>query len=148
MKNRYLIRAVKYFLFLIVLFVILFAVLLATGYSSWDTFLRVWTSDRAWLMIAVFVGLPLAYPLFGYVSREVRGNLADNYETIERVAHMNGYLIKERTPERVVCGVSGLRRLALLFEDRIEITADGNYFRIQGPRKEVVRFVYRFETFR
>lgn len=148
MKNRYLIRAAKYFLYLVVLFIILFVFLLAMNYTSWDTFIHVWRSNRAWMMVLVFIGLPLAYPLFGYVSRDIRVNLAENRELIDRVLQMSGYRVVDETPEKIVCRVSGIRRLTLFFEDRLEIKADGNYIRVEGPRKEVVRFQFRVETYR
>lgn len=148
MKNRYLIRVAKYFLYLVVLFALLFAILLALRYTSWETFIHIWGTNRAWLMLAVFIGLPLVYPLFGYVSRETRGNLTENRELIDRILLMSGYRVVEETPERIVCRVSGIRRLTLFFEDRMVISNEGNYIRVEGPRKEVVRFQFRLETYR
>ena len=148
MKNRYLIRAAKYFVYLLVIFAVLFGLLLLTRYTSWQTLEAILHSDRIWLLAAAFIGLPAVYPLFGYVKREMSLDYDQRREQIERVLAMNGYRIVAETPDSLTCRANnGMKRAALQFEDRIVIRRDGRYLSIEGPRKEVVRFEYRLNTF-
>jgi hypothetical protein len=148
MKNRYPIRAAKYFVYLLILFVLLFGLLLATDYTSWQTFAALAHSGRIWLLAAAFVVLPALYPLIGYLAREMNLDYDKRRELIERVLAMNGYRIVSETPDGLVCrAAGGMKRAALMFEDRIVIRRDGRGVRIEGPRKEVVRLEYRINTF-
>ncbi len=148
MKNRYLIRAAKYFVYLLVIFTVLFGLLLLTKTASWATLGAIVHSDRVWLLAAAFIGLPAVYPLFGYVKREMSLDYDRRREQIERVAAMNGYRVVSETPDSLVFRAeSGMKRAALQFEDRIVIRRDGRHVSIEGPRKEVVRLEYRLNTF-
>jgi hypothetical protein len=148
MKNRYPIRAAKYFVYLLLLFVVLFGLLLLTRSTSWQTLGAVVHSGRIWLLAAAFIGLPAIYPLFGYVVREMNLDYDQRRELFGRVLAMNGYRVVSETPDSLVCRAeSGMKRAALQFEDRIDIRRDGRRIRIEGPRKEVVRLEYRLNTF-
>lgn len=148
MPDRYIIRAAKYFIYLLLIFAVLFGLLLATGYSSWQTFGAVARSGRVWLLAAAFVGLPLVYPLFGYVKRQMTIDFDGRRELIGRVLAMNGYRVVSETPDSLVCrAATGLKRAALQFEDRIVIRRTGRGVRVEGPRKEVVKLEYRINTF-
>jgi hypothetical protein len=147
MLKRYPIRVVKYFLFLSVLFVVLIGILLAMGQTSPEKLYYVF-SNQYWVPLLLFVGLPLAYPLFGYTAHEVRGNLEDKRGAIEKALIMSGFRITTTEPERLIArGASTIKKLSLFFEDRIEVTAEGNHFvRIEGPRREVVRIEARIRA--
>lgn len=146
MLKRYPIRAVKYFLFLLVLFVVLFGAMLALGQTSIERLVQVFYT-RSWILLALFVGLPLVYPLIGYAAREVRGNLGEGRRAVERALAMSGYTVTENAPERIVAHASGIKKVSLLFEDRIVVTAEGNRFvRIEGARREVVRIEARIRA--
>lgn len=147
MKNRYLIRAAKYFAYLIILFLVLYGILIAVGYSSWSTLVTVWSSNRIWMLVIAFVGLPLLYPFFGFVTREVRGNLETNRDVINKVLALNGYTVVSEDNGRIICRARGVKKVSLLFEDMLTITADDNYLKIEGPRKEVVRMEFRLRSF-
>ncbi|MDR0954995.1 MAG: hypothetical protein LBM20_06425 [Rikenellaceae bacterium] len=147
MLKRYPIRVLKYFLFLVALFIVLFGLMVLFHWSSWNTFLSVWQTDRLWVLLFVFVGIPLLYPLFSYTARDVRGNLGDRREIVERVLTMSGYTLTEATPEKIIAHAKGIKKVALLFEDRIEITPEGNHFiRIEGTKKEVLKIESRLRA--
>ena len=147
MKNRYLIRALKYLVYLLLIFGVLFLILVLTGYSSWHSLSLIWHTDRIWLLVAAFILLPGIYPIFGYIKREMRLNFAEKRELLERVLTTNNYRIESETPDGLTARAVGSKRFALLLEDRIVITSEGNYIRIEGPRKEVVKLEYRLKTF-
>ena len=148
MLKRYPIRVLKYLLFLLVFFIVLFGIMLLFNWSSWNAFLRVWTSNQAWVMILVFVGFPLIYPLISYTARDIRGNLDDKRNVLERALASSGYTITEDRPGRITAHTKGIKKVSLLFEDRLTITPEGNhYIRVEGLKKEVVKLESRMRMF-
>ena len=148
-RKRYALRAAKYFVYLLGLFIVLYALLILTGYSSWETLGRVTASgSRLWLLLAAFVGLPLLYPLFGFVTRTVRADFDGSKEIILRTMALNGFKPVEEGDGRMVFrAATAAGKLRLLYEDRITLTRDDNYIVIEGPRKEVVKTEFRLKTF-
>ena len=148
MLKRYPIRVVKYFLFLVALFVVLFGVMLVINQTSFQAFRMVWETKR-WMLLILFVGLPLLYPFFGYATREVRGNMTEKRNVIERALISSGFKITEDQPDRIVAhAAKGIKKASLFFEDRIEITPEGNhYVRIEGARREIVKIESRIRAF-
>ncbi len=146
--KRYPIRVLRYFLFLVGLFIVLLGVLLLVGQTS-PLGLRHVVETRGWVLLAVFVGLPLVYPFFSYGARSVRGNLHEKRETIDRALASCGFEAVGESPERIVAKATGSKRFTLLtVENRIEITPDGNqHVRIEGPKKEIVRIEARMRAF-
>ena len=148
MLKRYPIRVVKYFLFLVALFVVLFGIMIIFNWSSWSMLMNIWKTDQVWVLVAVFIGIPLIYPFFGYTAREVRGNLDEKRDVVERVLTMSGFTVTENRPTRIIAHTKGIKKVSLMFEDRIEITPEGNHFlRIEGHRREVVKIEARIRTF-
>ena len=149
MLKRYPIRVVKYFLFLVALFVVLFGLMLIINQTSLHAFSTVWETDRVWVLLVIFVGMPVFYPFFGYTARDVRGNMTDKREAIERALAVSGFKVTENTPGKIVAhAAKTVKKMALGFEDRIEITPEGNhYVRVDGPRREVVKIEARIRAF-
>ena len=148
--KRYWIRAVKYALFLMVLFVGLYGLMQVFGMGvSWETIL---SSDRWWKFVAVVVGFALVYPFLGYVRRRLTFRAADRVEDVERVMGMCGFRRVEAeghgAEEMVFEAVGTMKRASLMWEDRIVITTDeAGASWIEGNRKEAVRAAYRMGTF-
>lgn len=148
--KRYWIRAVKYALFLMILFVGLYGLMQVFGMGvSLETIL---SSDRWWKFVAVVVGFALVYPFLGYVRRRLTFRAADRVEDVERVMGMCGFRrveAEEDGSNRMVFRAEGaMKRASLMWEDRIVITSDGvGASWIEGNRKEAVRAAYRMGTF-
>ena len=148
MLKRYPIRVIKYFLFLVALFVVLFGIMVVFNWSSWEMFLYVMKTNRVWILLAVFVGLPLVQPFFRYGTRDIRGNLTDKRNVLERALASSGYTITRDGPDQIVAHTKGIKKVSLMFEDRLTITPEGNhYIRVEGPKKEVVKIESRMRTF-
>lgn len=148
MGKRYFIRALKYFLFLVVFFVVIFGGMLLLKQSSLDTLLTIWGTKQARGLIIAFIAIPLIYPFIGYVRRDVRGSFTEKRAIIDRVLAMSGYTVTEDTPEKIVAYTKGIKKVSLLFEDRVEITPAGSQFvTISGPRKEVSKMEFRMRTY-
>jgi hypothetical protein len=149
---RYVIRAVKYFLYIVVLVTVILAVLAASGFVSSDInvmFRNGWKS--VWLILAVFAFVSAFYPRFGYGRRQV--HITGEYSQIRQgvINYMTerGYrLEKELGEDMTFRSRSAARRIARVWEDRITMERCLGGFVLEGPGKDVVRLAggleYRF----
>lgn len=143
--ERYFIRAAKYFVYLVILLAVIYGVLILTGYSSVES---VMNSNRRWLLAGMLVLLPLLYPFFGYVSREVKTNFETDRDLIVRIFESNGFVLAEENSERMVFEAKTmLMKLRMLYEDKIVVTPRDNFIIISGSRKDVVKTEFRINTF-
>ena len=123
--KTHIVRAVKYLIWLALLFTLVFA-----------------------LMISTIVVLALLYPRFGFTRRSVRADLKADRERILQTLHTSGYsLVAESEGTMIFRASSPLKRALLLWEDRIAVTADGESITLDGIRKEVVRAEFRLKSF-
>lgn len=146
--NRYAIRAAKYVIYLFVLFLLIFAVMSALGGTSLSLSTLV-SSDRGWWLAVVLVVFAAAYPFFGFTSKVLTVDAEAKADEVERVMGLCGYMrVGDRTPEvHTYRASSGVKRLALMYEDTVTITTQNGLSMMAGPRKEVVRAAFRMTTF-
>lgn len=150
--NRYLIRAVKYFLWLTVLFVVIFMLLNMTGTANAEAgqgFKALLNSSRGITMLVVIVVLSALYPRFGFVSRIVNADLHRNREAIVRAFSDSGFTLASEDGEHMSFKASMPGKKAMmLWEDTIVVTAvaDGRV-NIEGLRKEAVKAEFRLNSF-
>ncbi|MCC8089071.1 MAG: hypothetical protein LIO79_07400 [Rikenellaceae bacterium] len=150
MPERYIIRVVKYFIYLCLLFVIIYGMLLIAGQTTWDTLATVTHRKDIWLLGAVFVILPLLYPFFGFVTRTVRGRMDsdENRSIVLKTTESGGFiLVREVHNTMTFRPGAATARVRALFEDKITITLENDKIIISGPRREVVRTEFRLKTF-
>lgn len=152
MKNRYLIRSVKYLLWLVFLLVAVMVFMTLTGTSRWsaeENFAVMFGSRRGLLMLAVIVVLALLYPRFGFTERVVNAGLAEDREKILKAFVENGYRLEDEQADRLVFrATTGLKKGFLMWEDAITVTAESDhYIRLEGIRKEVVKVEYRLKSY-
>ena len=142
---RYFIRAVKYFVQLLVILALVIAILIVAKVVDSDiSQIFVNGYDSLWqiaLLMAVFAAI---YPKFGYASRQaiVPGSDEETMPVLERVMESYGYKREERTD-----GVLAFRkahipdRVMRLWEDRITVTRFVSGYELEGANKDVVRIV-------
>ncbi len=142
---RYLIRAAKYFVQLLVILSLIIAILIVAKVVEADiSQIFVNGYDSLWqiaLLMAVFAAI---YPRFGYAKRQaiVPGSDEEALPELERVMTALGYEREQRTD-----GVLAFRkrsagdRLMRLWEDRITVTRFISGFELEGPNKDIVRVI-------
>lgn len=150
--KRYPIRAAKYILYFVILFMILFGFLQLVGYTSLSMESLV-TSYRGLMLVGVILVFSLLYPFFGFTKRRLTFDAAKRAEDVTNIMAMCGFkrIPSEDDPENkhmIFEAASTGKRVAMMFEDKIEITtdADGASY-IEGHRKEVVRAYFRMGTY-
>ncbi len=149
---RYVIRAVKYFLYIVVLVTLILTVLALSGFVSSDInvmFRNGWKS--VWLILAVFAFVSAFYPRFGYGRRQVHitGEYSQIRQGVIDFMTEHGYrLEKELGEDLFFRSTSAARRIARVWEDRITLERCLGGFVLEGPAKDIVRLAggldYRF----
>lgn len=153
--NRYLIRSVKYLVWLTVLFILIFTVMVATGTTRAGDeleitaiFNEIFGSSRGVLMICVILVLAALYPRFGFVNRTVGVRAATAHDDIIKSFDMSGYtLVGEENGSMIFRAATPLKKAMLLYEDQIVVTLAGEIAYIEGIRKEVVKIEFRLKSF-
>lgn len=149
--DRYLIRAVKYFLLLIVLVVVLYALSYYFEQTpmSVEEYIAMLRSDaRSKWMLPVFAVLALTYPAFGYMTRSLPISLANNRVGIDAAMAACDYALSgERNGVLLYRATSAGRRMRTLWEDELEVWQEGDRTIIRGHRAAVVQVIYRSEMY-
>ena len=144
---KYLIRSVKYFIALCVLYLIIMALMLLTNTSVLtpsETFSALVHSTRGQVLIVAVVLLSALYPKFGFIRRQEIGSL----RKILNAFVSEGFKpVRESEHEMVFRADSLFKRLTLLFEDEIRVTQTGEWITIEGIRRGVARVYYRLQSY-
>lgn len=148
---RYLVRSVKYLLFLVVLYIGLMALMNYTNTLAMpleDTLYAQTHTWRGWVMLGAVVLLSATYPLFGFIRREVRGHINTHHAQIVKAFEVAGFRLCEEDGQRMIFRAEGvLKRLSLLYEDEIHVSQQGDKIQIEGIRRGVAKVVYRLVAY-
>lgn len=150
---KYVVRSVKYLLFLCVLDVVLVWLMSfdeALRSVDFVTLLREQlTSESGPWLIAAFVGLAAFYPRFGFMRRRVEGcDIAKDEVRIMNAMHTYGFKVVERGDGVLRFRKDGfVSRLMLMFEDDIVVRMTDGGVELAGLRRTVARVAYRLECY-
>ncbi|MDO5442709.1 MAG: hypothetical protein Q4G10_03470 [Bacteroidia bacterium] len=142
---RYLIRAIKYFVYICVIVIIILAILVLMNLVSSDInvmFQHGWKSVG--LIAVMFAGVSAFYPMFGYTKRlaAVLGELdATDKEVIEYMTgDVRKYNLESQDGEKMTFrSRSFLRRI--IWDDRITIEKGLGGYYVEGVAREVAKIV-------
>jgi len=147
---KYLVRVLKYFVFITVVMALILFVLAQLGIVEKDVnamFRNGW--DSLWQIGLMFLVVSAVYPRVGFCRRGAR--IPGTYEEIRpglvRYMAERGYEIETEEGENLTFRRKGfLARLGkLLFEDRITFERDRAGYYIEGRTKDVVRIISGLE---
>lgn len=150
---RYLIRAIKYLLLLSALYVALvWAMYLLGAEPQIDPWLQIEAHLRADIgkkMVVVFVILAALYPRFGFMRKRIEGFRPErDKERLQNAMALFGYKLAESHDGVDVYRAEGVvKRLTLLWEDRIEVRIEDGALEMRGIRRMVARIAYQLETY-
>ena len=151
---KYIVRAVKYFIYICVLVTIILSVLVLAHFVSSDInvmFKEGWKSVAK--IALVFAGIAAIYPLFGYrkLLAGVLGELGGLRDGVVKCMEERGYRLESEDGETMKFrSRSVLNRIFRVWEDRITITKTLGGFDVEGLSRDVARIVpaleYRFRN--
>ncbi|MBQ6292037.1 MAG: hypothetical protein IKO24_00800 [Bacteroidales bacterium] len=151
---KYIVRAVKYFIYICVLVSIILLVMVLAHFVSSDInvmFKEGWKSVAK--IALVFAGIAAIYPLFGYrrLLAGVLGELSGLHDDVIKCMEERGYRLESEDGESMTFrSRSLLNRIFRVWEDRITVTKTLGGFEVEGLSRDVARIVpaleYRFRN--
>ncbi len=140
---RYVIRALKYFVYLTILLTLFVLILAVAGFVPKDIdqmFVHGAASiPQMLIIVAVFAAV---YPRIGFTARNIRalGDSGEIEPKIEEYMKSHRYvLVKKEGEDLVYRKASTLDRISKMWEDAISFKRVVNGYTIEGRTKDVVR---------
>ena len=146
---KYLIRSVKYFIYICVFVTIILLVMVLLGFVSSDInvmFQQGWKSVG--YIAAMFALVSLFYPKFGFRKRlaAALGDFADLRGGAVAYMEEHGYYLESENDQVMTFRYrSFINRLFRMFEDRITLEKTLGGFEVEGLTRDVLRIVYGLE---
>lgn len=146
---KYLVRSVKYFLYLAIILVIVLSALVLLKFVDGDinTMFRN-GYDSLWQIAAMLAVFAALYPKFGFTSRKaiIPGSYSEIRQATIDIMESRGYrLEKENGEDMSFRRKSLIARLTKMTEDRVRLTRTVSGFDLEGLTKDVVRLVPALE---
>ena len=146
---RYFIRAVKYFIYFILLFVVIMAVLVLTGAAEGDisTMFRGGYS-ALWKIAVIFAVISAIYPSVGFIRKEamIPGSWEEDKDIIKEFMGGRGYVLETEDTGIMSFRKTGMSRFTRMYEDRVTLSAKIGGVEIEGMRKDVLRLAMGLES--
>ncbi len=147
---KYLLRAVKYFIYLMVILALIIAVMMLAGFVEKDiSKVFVHGYDSLWQIALIMAVFAAVYPRFGFSARTAHfyGTPEEADAALGNVMELHGYrLEKEADGVKSYVKRSPASRLLKMWEDRITVTHTAAGLEMEGLTKDLVRLVSGIEA--
>ena len=140
---KYILRSIKYFVYLAIMLAIFIAALLALGFIEGpiDNIFKN-GADSIWQMALIVAAFAAVYPMLGYGKRNVRiwGEPEQVWPEIVDFMNGRGYIRAEGNAQNAKFRLaSKLKRILRMGEDTITFTRTIGGYTLEGRTKEIVR---------
>lgn len=145
--NRYIIRASKYALQLVILFFVIYLLMSLLSVNSVG--LDVLLGSKGLWILGVIIIFSLLYPFFGFTTKTLNFNATENVEKVENVMEMCGFKRVESDNDNYMIfrADSIAKRISMMYEDKLIIKTQNNISTIEGNRKETFKASFRMGTY-
>ena len=146
---KYLIRSVKYFLYITVVITLILCILVLLKMVSPDInvmFKNGWKSVG--LILGMFAAVSAIYPMFGYTKRlaTVLGDFAELRNGVMEYMESRGYSLETESEEKMTFrSRSVMNRIFRVWEDRITLEKGLGGFYVEGLSRDITRIVAGLE---
>ena len=149
---KYFIRALKYYVYLLVLLAVIILALVLTGFVEADlSKMFVNGYDSLWQIALIMLVFALFYPRFGFSKRmaHVYGSPEELRPDIMKVMEGLGYRLESDADGRFrFLRRSGFSRALKMWEDRITLSPMGAGMEVEGLTRDLSRIVSGLEATR
>ena len=151
--GRYIVRSLKYLLFISVLYIALVWLMSVTSYSEkvdmWLLLESQLRSEQGTLLIVAFIVLAIFYPRFGFMRRKVEGvDITRDRIRIDNAMRVYGFMFVGMEGEALVYRANGvIKRLSFMYEDRVEVRVVDGGVEIDGIRRAVARIAFQLSAY-
>ena len=151
-KKKYIWRAVKYFIRLMLLFVVLFGIMLATNtttLSAENFFAEFFGSQRGQIFTAIVLIWCMFYPRVEFVAMPIGIRLTDHKSSINEAMQSLGMaLVEDREDAMVFRATNKLSRAWQMWEDAVEVRTSANGgIEVAGSRKNVSNALFKIKLY-
>lgn len=151
---KYIIRALKYFVYIFVLMSLVLGIMVALGLVSSDINVMFRNGYKSLGQIAImFFCVACFYPRFGFTKKGavIPGEYKEIRDDVVKYMEDHKYVLESEQDENMTFRhTSTLSRLLKMYEDRITLTRDYAGFYFEGLTKDVVRLAngieFKFRT--
>lgn len=146
---KYLIRSVKYFLYITVIITLILCILVLLKMVSPDInvmFKNGWKSVG--LILGMFAVVSAIYPMFGYTKRlaTVLGDFAELRNGVVEYMESRGYSLETESEEKMTFrSRSVMNRIFRVWEDRVTLEKGLGGFYVEGLSRDITRIVAGLE---
>ena len=145
----YLLRCVKYFIYLAVILTLVLYVLSLAGMTEWDVNVMFSEGTKSvWKIVGMLAAVSLVYPSVGFQRRKavLAGSWEERRDEIVAVMADKGYVLVSETPDGAVFRSRNIvLRIFRMFEDKVVVRQVFGGFELEGLRKDIVRLVMHLE---
>ena len=149
---KYFIRALKYYVYLLVLLAVIVLALVLTGFVEADlSKMFVNGYDSLWQIALIMLVFALIYPRFGFSKRtaHVYGSPEELRPVIVKVMEGLGYRLESEAGGQFrFLRRSGFSRALKMWEDRITLSPTGAGMEVEGLTRDLSRIVSGLEATR
>lgn len=152
---KYIVRALKYFVFITLVMTVILLILALAGFVPKDINEMFRNGyDSLWQIGVMFLVVAAIYPRFGFCKRGARvpGDPEQNRAEVVRFMEERGYIVEKEDTESISFRKSSFfgRLTCLLFEDRITFENYLPGYYVEGRARDVARIIsgleYKFRT--
>lgn len=147
---KYLIRAAKYYLYILIVLVIVLFALVKLGLANADLEQMFRGGyDSLWQIAALLAVFSAIYPKMGYGSRSavIPGSHSEARDGIVEYMDGMGYKLRNESGENMEFVLrSPFGRLFRVFEDNITLTREMTGYSVEGRTRDIVRIVSGLES--
>ncbi len=148
---KYFIRSLKYFCALCVLCIAIMYLNRLVGTARLtvpETFEVMFHTPRGMMLPVVILLLAAFYPKFGFVVRQVEGDIVENRKQILNAFRSEGFSLRSEDEEGMIFRADNWgKKILLLGEDELKVSQYGQWIRIEGIRRGVARVQYRLDSY-
>ena len=142
---KYLVRAIKYYLYLIIILALILAILVVFDFAEGDiSTMFVHGYDSLWQIALMLAALAALYPLLGYSSRplDLPGSDEEVKPLVLKAMEAREYKVRSDDGHCIrFVKSSPLDRTVKMWEDTLTFTRTAKGYSVEGRTKDAVRAV-------
>ena len=146
---RYLSRSLKTFVYFLLIFAIIVAIVVISGMSEFNIESLFRNGYKSlWQILALLFAIAAVYPKVSYARLypKVNGNLSGLRVQIISTMQEFGYEVEKESVGQMTFRLkSKAARFSRRYEDRVTIEQSGEGLSVEGLRKDIVRIISRME---
>lgn len=141
---KYFVRAVKYLIYFVLLFLVIVAILCVFLHHPLSSFTALFKEGAMWQIAIIFAAISAAYPALGFRRNHITldGPAENYYGIIRQTMEDAGFVLVSEDDEKIVYRQKkALLRFTRMWEDAITFFKGEDRIFVDGPVKDTTRVI-------